>query len=141
MRRKFCSHDCKYSSEQFLKAMSESSSGDKNGQWSGGVVKRTDGYIYEAASGHPMVAKGSSYVLQHRLIAERHLRAAAPNSVFLVKINGKKYLRQDIDVHHIDCNRANNAVENLVVCTKSAHQLFHHGKQPAPSEYWQVSTS
>lgn len=138
-RRVFCSRECQHSDKQFSQDKAEARIGDKNPAWKGGLAKQSDGYVYEIARGHPMAASGFAYVLQHRLIAERYLRAEMPNSKFLIEIDGQKYLRREIEVHHVDRNRANNDVDNLVVCTSDAHKAFHSGKRPDPADYWLIA--
>lgn len=139
-RRVFCSRECQHSNAEHREQKSESRMGERNPQWSGGVAKHSDGYLYELTSGHPFANhSGKKYVLQHRLIAERHLRAEMPDSKFLIEIDGQKYLRPEIDVHHVDRDPANNDVGNLVVCTRSAHLMFHAGSRPEQSEYWLIA--
>lgn len=142
LRRRFCSRDCMHSSEGFAQEKSEARLGDKNPMWKGGVAKQSDGYLYERSAEHPFASGGNGeYVLQHRLVAEQHLRAEMPGSEFLIEIDGQKYLRQGIDVHHIDRDRANNAISNLVVCTPAAHNAFHHEKEPDSASYWQSKST
>lgn len=62
--------------------------------------------------------KGNSYVKengrhQHRLVMERHL---------------KRKLRTDEVVHHIDGDKHNNDVSNLIVMTQGEHAKLHHTK-------------
>lgn len=139
-RRVFCSRECQHANAEHREQKSESRMDSKNPMWKGGVVSQSEGYLYEKANGHPFASGGNgSYVLQHRLIAERHLRAAMPDSKFLIEIDGQKYLRREIEVHHVDRNRANNEVDNLVVCTSEAHKDFHCGRQPAAADYWLIA--
>lgn len=139
-RRVFCSRECQHSDKQFAEEKSKSRMGEKNPMWVGGVVSQSEGYLYQKADGHLFASAGNGhYVLQHRLIAERYLRAEMPNSKFLTEIDGQKYLRREIEVHHVDRNRANNDVDNLVVCTSDAHKAFHSGKRPDPADYWLIA--
>ena len=41
------------------------------------------------------------------------------------EIDGEKYLRPEYVVHHIDGNRRNNEVSNLVVMTRNEHTQLH----------------
>lgn len=65
--------------------------------------KRGDGYITK--QGYHLVFDGKSYVPAHRF--------AFPN------------LSKDMVVHHIDGDKLNNAVENLIALTKQAHREAH----------------
>jgi hypothetical protein len=135
-RRSNCSRECVEKSEKTMQRKA-SWTGENNSAWKGGVVNGPSGYIYEICRDHPFVSSSpGSYVLQHRLIAERFLRHHNANSRFLVEIDGEKYLAPDFEVHHIDRDRKNNDPANLVVCTKQAHKILHAGRTPKSSEFW-----
>lgn len=77
---------------------------------------------YEMANGyrviymptHPM-ADGSGFVYEHRLIASQKLG---------------RLLSEEETVHHIDGNRLNNNVDNLMIFkTKADHTAFHNGRK------------
>jgi hypothetical protein len=134
-RRRFCSWECKESSQAFRDEKSERYEGDKNPMWKGGVVEHSDGYIYHYAKDHPRSSNG--YVFQHRLVIESAMREQAPNHPFMVSINDEKYLHPEIQVHHIDHDRKNNRITNLMAITQSAHMSLHgSGKAPEPWEFW-----
>jgi hypothetical protein len=88
--------------------------------WKGGRKVRRDGYILAVApSDHPYPAdshpaSGLVYVLEHRLVMERHLG---------------RYLEPGEVVHHRDENPSNNALENLeLFASQSDHiRLGHRG--------------
>jgi len=63
--------------------------------------------------------RGDSHGLEHRIIAERAI--------------GRK-LRAGEVVHHIDCNRANNRNDNLLVCDTNYHAALH--ARMAKHPYW-----
>lgn len=69
-----------------------------------------DGYvlIYE-----PMNPKSDrcGYVLEHRAVVEKHIG---------------RYLNSDEIVHHINGNKKDNRIENLVVTTRDEHARFHN---------------
>ena len=69
--------------------------GPKN--WKGGVNKHASGYLKELAKGHPRADK-NGYVMQHRLVMERHL---------------DRHLKEDEHVHHKNGVRDDNRLENL----------------------------
>lgn len=92
--------------------------------WKGGEQKTTGGYIYEYRPDHPFARK--RYVMQHRLMAETHLRETDPTSPFLVEIDGVRYLKSDVDVHHVNEIKTDNRLENLEVMLKSDHTRYHH---------------
>ena len=122
--RRYCSNECRYKSPEYLNKLSEALQGSGNGMWKGGVVSHSDGYLYERAFDHPYASNG--YVLQHRLVVERHLRATDPESVYLSDVNGKSYLRPKVVVHHKNFDRKDNRIENLEVLSTGDHQRLHN---------------
>lgn len=95
--------------------------GEKNATWSGGTKINRFGYRQIQAIGHPFAVGRSQYVLEHRLVAEKHL-LTEENSVL---IDGKKYLSPEYVVHHKNYDRLDNRPENLCVMTLSQHQSMH----------------
>ena len=85
--------------------------GSKNSNWKGG--KRIDnGYICIYKPDHPFA--NGNYVYEHRFIMEQHLG---------------RYLKPEERVHHIDSNKINNRIENLILfANDSEHKKFHHPK-------------
>jgi hypothetical protein len=69
----------------------------------GSVVNRKDGYVSIHDPTHP-AAKSDGYVLEHRLVMERHLRRS---------------LLKHENIHHINGDRADNRLENLELWSKS----------------------
>ena len=131
-KRVFCSKACMESSRTHLQDKSNRTSGGNNPMWRGGVCKHSDGYIYKRAIDHPFACR--SYVLEHRLVAEDNLRSTDPESVFLVRLGDRKYLRPEISVHHIDGDKTNNSPDNLLVVTNSEHQKIHAAMRKAEKE-------
>lgn len=125
-RRKFCSEACKASSESRRWAAHESVGR--------AVAKHGDGYLLEYAPSHPFAVGG--YVMQHRLVMERELRAAGVAIHFTEQVGGKRYLRSDVDVHHRNGKKDDNRFSNLVACTPAAHQAIHRGKPVGVNEAW-----
>ena len=99
-----CSPKCKH----MKLSIDYKESGHPN--WKGGRVLNAQGYVMIKQHGHPE-ADVNNYVREHRLIMERHL--------------GKPLNRGD-DVHHINGNRQDNRIENLILLSRSAHGRHHH---------------
>ena len=100
--------------------------GEKNPTWKGGKRKTCYGYISVYTPEHPFGDKTTKRVFEHRLIAEKYL-LDKENSI---EINGKRYLKPEYDVHHIDFDRTNNDVNNLIVLKKSEHRKLHCKMNP-----------
>lgn len=89
-------------------------------RWKGGKKIRRDGYSFVIAPDdhpHPSYVKksGLRYILEHRLVMERHLG---------------RYLDPSEVVHHIDENPLNNDVANLrLFATQREHMLTAHPDQ------------
>jgi len=130
-RRQCCSTACANKS----RARSNSHSGVENHNWKGGTAKHSDGYLYRASEHHPF-ASSEMYVFDHRLVMEEWMRETVPGHKFLIEVDGVKYLRTEIHVHHIDENKQNNRRKNLLACTASSHQLIHSGKPPMCGDVW-----
>lgn len=121
-----CSKKCFYESKK------ESFKGENNHQyglkgklnptWHGGRKKNRYGYWQVQALNHPFGRGTSSYVLEHRLVAEKYL-LTDENSV---EINGEKYLSEQYEVHHINGVRDDNRPENLIVMKKGDHARLHN---------------
>lgn len=87
---------------------------EKNPAWKGGRTIRS-GYPAIRVYKHPYGCsdhnkKYGRYVLEHRLIMENHL---------------KRYLKPTELVHHIDGNRFNNSIDNLVITNRKSHPKIH----------------
>ena len=94
--------------------------GNKNSSFKDGETLK-DKYIRVYSPDHPHCDK-SGRVLKHRLIAENYLL----NEYNSVDINGIKYLSLDFAVHHLDLNKLNNNLDNLIVLTHSQHTFLHN---------------
>ncbi len=90
--------------------------GKENKNWKHGKCLKT-GYIYDTIeTNHPLISMAGkrNRIAEHRLIIAKHLnRPLLSNEV----------------VHHIDGNRSNNKIENLVLLTKQNHFQFERALQ------------
>lgn len=94
--------------------------GNKNASWKSDRKISVYGYVLIRQPEHPF-ANVDGFVFEHRLVVEQYL-LTEENSV---EIDGKRYLRPDLVIHHIDHNRQNNIPENLRVMTRSEHARLH----------------
>lgn len=124
---KSCSMEC----SKVLR--SENSKGQKNHQYGlkgklnssykGHERKIKNGYVYLRIDEHPFSVEG--WIREHRVIAEKyHL-----NNNNSVEINGVRYLKQELEVHHKDFDKTNNNKDNLEILTKSEHIKLHNKKR------------
>ena len=87
--------------------------GDQHWNWKGGIIT-PNGYIYIHKPKHPNATK-QGYVCEHRLVMENKIG---------------RYLKRKEVVHHIDQNRLNNKIKNLIlVKNQSDHLKFHNHKR------------
>lgn len=81
-------------------------SGNKGSNWKGGIGKHALGYIRVTDKRNK-----DGRILQHRLVMEKHL--------------GRKLFPREV-VHHINENRIDNRIENLMLFKSSGlHSAFH----------------
>ncbi len=84
---------------------------EKNPNWKGGFYKTNNGYIMIKVSEHPF-SNTQGYIQEHRLKVE-------------AKIG--RYLTKEEKIHHLDENRINNNINNLMLFKNdSEHQKFHN---------------
>lgn len=69
----------------------------------------SNGYVFVYNPSHPK-ANNAGYVREHILVMEKHLG---------------RYLSPEEVVHHIDFNRKNNDLCNLLLMTRSSHATLH----------------
>ena len=83
--------------------------GEKHPLWKGGKSNHSEGYIEILDRSHPF-CNNKGYVLEHRLVMEKHLG---------------RLLRRDELIHHINGNKRDNRLENLQLMTRAEHQKHH----------------
>lgn len=130
---RFCSRACQGESDAFRVECSDRQLGAKSWRWNGGEYSSSQGYVYvrdaDGATGRRMLA--------HRKVILEAMLKHEPSHPFLILVGDEVRLNPDIEVHHIDRNRANNELSNLLAVTKEAHaQIHHRNTKPRPWECW-----
>lgn len=103
-QKKFCSRKCygKYRSEN-IKNMNHP-------RFLGKIKYGTERRYWAVLSPYHPFADSKGYVMEHRLIMEKHL---------------KRLLEEKEVVHHINENPLDNRIENLELMTKNEHDRLH----------------
>jgi len=97
-------------SKETKKKIGIANTGKNNGGWNGGMYEEKNGYVYLMAKKHPF-AKCNGYVAEHRLVMEKKLG---------------RFLKSNEIVHHINGNKKDNRIENLVLTKNGKHQKKYH---------------
>jgi len=99
-------------SKETIEKISEMRKGSNNPAWKGGCkIFVGEGYAKISMQNHPF-CDSKGYVLEHRLVMEKHLG---------------RFLKPEEVVHHIDGNIRNNDVKNLKLFSSHGnHVAFHH---------------
>ncbi len=83
---------------------------EKSHHWKGGRTMKWSGYVLIYQPNHPLTGS-TGYILEHRLIVEKHLN---------------RYLAREEIVHHINGIKNDNRIENLYLfSSKNSHTYFH----------------
>lgn len=82
------------------------------------------GYIKKYCPEHPL-CDHMGWVMEHRLVIEK----SGLFDKFLENKDGYKFLPKKYEVHHVDENKLNNDINNLIVLTKSEHTKLHNSKK------------
>ena len=102
----------KHHSKESRKKMSDANigkTGKKSSNWKGGKIKQARGYVLIYSPDHPL-RDSNKYVLDHRLLMEKHLG---------------RYLTPKEVVHHINGDTADNRIENLKLFANQSEHLKH----------------
>lgn len=100
--------------------------GELNASFKGSICQRKNNNLTEKmiyVPEHPFADKSGRYLI-HRLVVEQNYNIF-PDKYFIM-IDGKHYLKQNIVVHHKDCNHSNNDISNLMPLTKGEHTKIHN---------------
>ena len=85
--------------------------GEKSYEWKGGKNIDHNGYVQIYNRTHPHSV--GNYVPEHRLVMEAYI--------------GRVLLSTEI-VHHVNGNKVDNRIENLMLFSSSSEHLKHHKK-------------
>lgn len=86
--------------------------GKDHHSWKGGrVIHKASGYVLVKNREHPNCQK-NGYMLEHRLVMEKHIG---------------RYLEKSEEVHHINHNKTDNSIDNLMLFSNhSEHIAYEH---------------
>jgi len=95
--------------------------GNQNPRWKGGKTM-LNGYTIIRAPHHPN-CYSNGYIPEHRLVMEKHL---------------DRFLLRTEHVHHINGNRTDNRIDNLIVLSNSEHIRTHRNQEVADGSYRKI---
>lgn len=108
-------------SEETRKKIGDANRGSNSGLWRGGRTQHRGYILVKVNRDHPM-ANPRGYVLEHRLVIADHLG---------------RPLTSDENVHHINDDRTDNRLENLMLVTRGEHSRITFTKY-GPVEHARV---
>lgn len=100
-------------SEEHRRKISIAKTGSNNPTWKGGRKITKEGYIYVYRKGHHRACE--NYVYEHILVYEDHHKCC---------------ILPWIHTHHIDRNRQNNNIDNLMLLSPKEHRRIHYNTTP-----------
>lgn len=100
--------------------------GDKNSSFKGNVILRKNNGLIERMVYNPThpYADRNGRIKEHRLLVEQNYEMF--DDKYFEVINGKHYLKKNVDVHHINFNHNDNRIENLIPLTRAEHTKLHN---------------
>jgi hypothetical protein len=129
----YCSQKCKGSDPEYRLKSSKAQRGEKSAVFVSGESVNQSGYMKTRVWGE----RERTYTTSHRVVMAYALNAENPEHPFLTVADGLVRIRPEIHVHHIDRNKLNNDVSNLLAVTHPAHiQIHKSGRKPDPWECW-----
>lgn len=90
----------------------KAATGKHHPRWVGGVVSDGQGYLMVKKPEWYTGRKGSDYVFQH--------------SIVMCEALGLTELPKGFVIHHIDCDKCNNNLDNLALVTVTGHGNLHN---------------
>ncbi len=103
---KYRINSAKYCSKRCLWENQRRNTQEKTNNWKGGKTIKKSNYI--------MIRINGKYIYEHRLVMEKHIGYP---------------LDKKTSIHHIDGNRQNNKIENLLLIPKKVHDTLHTFKR------------
>lgn len=124
--------------ERRLSLLKNFGSGEDNPAWKGGRRVDDNGYLQIRMPDHPFARDG--YIYEHRYLVEERTKKDEPDSPLLITIGGSKYLSPVAVVHHMDENKLNNEISNLMLLpSQTAHAFIHKSSLPLEERIRRIS--